>query len=190
MAKLQPMFITGANAKITVYDGSVVRTLAYATDVSYSINVDHIAVETMGRYEAVSNEPVNYSVGGNLSVVRYTKWAYNYAAAAAKLHGQAKTGNSVNNWAPGAFNPKVLLGSKTFDITIYQKLSSDTVDATTTALTTAPEKLIKIEDCRLTSRGAGLSKRNLMVEMFNFVGILASDEQDQTGYSGDDDLQP
>jgi hypothetical protein len=54
MAGKKPSFITGATAKIKI--GNL--TMAYAQDVSYSTTVTTIPIETMGRYEVVSNEPV------------------------------------------------------------------------------------------------------------------------------------
>jgi hypothetical protein len=68
MANKIPSFVTGATAKIKA--GGL--TFAYAQDVSYRVNVDTIPIETMGRYEAVTNEPVNYTVSGELAIVRYT----------------------------------------------------------------------------------------------------------------------
>jgi hypothetical protein len=56
MAGKTPSFITGATAKIKI--GAL--TMAYAQDVSYNTTVTTIPIETMGRYEVVSNEPVAY----------------------------------------------------------------------------------------------------------------------------------
>ena len=180
MSKLKPVFITGANAKITIDN----VTLAYAIDVNYAIQVDHIAVETMGRYEAVSNEPVNYSVGGSLSVIRYTKKSYD--AAQNKLPGLHADGNSAKQIAPSQFNPGNLLASETFDLIVYQKLTKS--KNTDNKSVPDPESVMTITDCRFTSRGAGLSKRNLLVEQFNFVGILANDESEAVSTSSDTDL--
>ena len=182
---MMPTFITGANARVKV-DG---KTFAYASDVSYSIGVDVIPIETMGRYEAASLEPVNYSVAGELAVVRYTKLAVS-AGRGENLQGKDANGNGLGNVTgvsgqnlSGQFNPGVLLKSKTWDLDVYQKkdqLAGDTgIDATA---------VIKIKDCRFTSMSAGLTKRGILVDRFRFMGILAGDDSFFASNSGDQDL--
>jgi hypothetical protein len=184
MAGKLPSFITGANAKIKIGD----LTMAYAQDVSYSIEVSTIPVETIGRYEVVANEPVAYFVSGTLSVIRYTKSA---ASAASTIDGVQKTGNSINNWDDtaagnigGHFDPSRLLSSKTFDLEIFSKLPSDTAGANGT------ESIIKVRDCRLTRKSGSVTKRGLIVDQFAFSAILAdNDDETASGTSGDQDLK-
>jgi hypothetical protein len=185
MAK-KPIFITGANAKLKV-DG---KTFAYAQDVSYSVAVDTIPVETMGRYEAVTNEPVNYSVAGEFAIVRYTSSA---VAASAGIDNPATGGNGLgavkgtNNSAKALsshVNPGEMLNSATWDLEVYQKGvgAADTVP------------VIKVTDCRITRKSGGLNKRGILVERISFVGILHSDDSTtaanstQISNSGDTDL--
>jgi hypothetical protein len=66
---MMPTFITGANAKIKVA-GS---TLAYCTDLSYTVEVNHVVPRVLGMYEGVSVEPVSYGVAGSFSVIRYAR---------------------------------------------------------------------------------------------------------------------
>lgn len=190
MAGKLPSFITGANAKITV--GGV--TFAYAADVSYQIAVDTIPIETMGRYEAISNEPVNYSVGGELSVVRYTGIAHtnNMAGAAANGNGLGNVNYKTGGNGADEINPAQLLVSQTWDLNVYQKVQSGNPSVTSPAETNpgAPTSgaVITITDCRFTRKTAGINKRGILVDRLSFVGILAHDDSFQAGTSGDADL--
>jgi hypothetical protein len=181
MAGVIPAFVTGATAKIKA--GGL--TFAYAQDVSYRVSVDTIPVETMGRYEAVTNEPVNYSVAGELSVVRYTK-----IASTAGLPGTNAGGNGLGlaNWTTTGkgsdqFDPGLLIGSKTWDLEVFQKGPRAT--GTNAAAT---QKVLKITDCRFTNKSAGLNKRGILVDRMTFVGILASDDSFTASHSGDIDM--
>lgn len=186
MAGKKPSFVTGANAKIKVGG----RTFAYASDVSYQVAVDTVPIETMGRYEAVTNEPVNYSVGGELSVVRYT--------AVAKTNGMPGTNSTGNglgavNFATGGngaehINPGNLLLSQTWDLSVYQKTQNATTTAGGTAVTTEAAEFITIKDCRFNRKSAAINKRGILVDRLSFVGILADDESFDSSHSGDDDL--
>jgi hypothetical protein len=183
MAGKIPSFVTGATAKIKA--GGL--TFAYAQDVNYRITVDTIPVETMGRYETVSNEPVNFSVSGDLAIVRYTK-----VAKTNNMAGAAAGGNGMGNvaWAsPGGgagsdgLNPGTLIVSQTWDLNVFQKID------TAGAVTDAP-KVITVTDCRFTNKTAGLNKRGILVDHFTFVGILANDDSWTASNSGDTDLAP
>ncbi len=183
MASKIPSFVTGATAKIKA--GGL--TFAYAQDVSYRVNVDTIPIETMGRYETVSNEPVNYSVAGELSIVRYTAIAKNN-----NMPGTNAGGNGLGkaNWVTGGngadmFNPGTLITSQTFDLAVFQKTAAG-VDG---AISPAVNTVIVITDCRFNNKSAGLNKRGILVDRLAFVGILASDDSFTAGNSGDTDLQ-
>ena len=184
MAGKIPSFITGANAKIKVAG----ITIAYAQDVSYSTTVTTIPIETMGRYEVVSNEPVAYFVDGGLSVIRYT----NIADGDNGPGQAAATGNSVAQWAFSGnpernafdhFNPGKLLVSETWDLEIFQKNGEGD-----------PVAVVKLRDCRFTRKGGAINKRGILVEQFAFNAILADEEagagDNQAQPSGDQDLQP
>lgn len=187
MAGKLPSFITGANAKIKA--GGL--TIAYAQDVNYAATVDTIPVETMGRYEVVSNEPVGYRVSGTLNVVRYTP-----IAQLNKMAGAAKNGNGLGNWefqspsggvASDHVNPGKLLSSQTWDLAIFQKEQASTSTADTVGAITT-QSTVTIQDCRFTSLGGAITKRGILVESYSFVGILESDESFDASNSGDNDL--
>ena len=178
MAGKKPSFVTGANAKIKI--GNL--TMAYAQDVAYNVTVTTIPIETMGRYEVVSNEPVAYFCEGSFSVIRYTKVAYDQG-----MSGTATDGNGIGNWAfneddsegTGAdqMNPAQILSSGTFTVEVFQKLDDKTL-----------QPVDKIKDCRLTRKGAGINKRGVLVDNFAFVGILADGDSFTANESGDEDL--
>jgi hypothetical protein len=178
MAGKTPSFITGATAKIKI--GNL--TMAYAQDVSYNTTVTTIPIETMGRYEVVSNEPVAYFVDGSLSIIRYTK-------EAAAMNGTAANGNSVEQWnnaagsggnAGAGFDPARMIASETFDIEVFQKLIAG-----------GTESVGKLRDCRFTRKGGAINKRGILVEQFAFNAILMNNDGDvEAGHSGDNDLQP
>lgn len=181
MAGKLPSFVTGATAKIKA--GGL--TFAYAQDVNYRVDVMTIPIETMGRYEAVSNEPVNYSVSGDLAVVRYTA-----IAKANNMPGANAGGNGLGeaNWTTGGkgsdqFDPGNLLTSQTWDLAVFQK-----TQPAENAPTQDTAQVITITDCRFTSKGAGLNKRGILVDRMAFVGILASDDSFTASHSGDNDL--
>jgi hypothetical protein len=186
MAAKKPSFVTGANAKIKVGG----KTFAYASDVSYSVIVDTVPIETMGRYEAVTNEPVNYAVAGELSVVRYTS-----IAKANNMPGTNTGGNGLGkvDFATGGnashhINPGNLLLSQTWDLSVFQKTQAATTAGGATATTTESDEFMTIRDCRFTRKSAGINKRGILVDRLSFVGILADDESFDASGSGDQDL--
>lgn len=177
MAGIKPAFITGANAKIKVAN----KTFAYASDVSYQIVVDTIPIETMGRYEAVTNEPVNYSVAGELSIVRYTKQTATIGIPNTATNGNglgAVTNASSVGKVSDQFDPSQMLASETFDLEVFQKLAGGAIS----------DAVIKIMNCRFTRKSAGLNKRGILIDRLSFVGILGQDDSFSVGGSGEQDL--
>jgi hypothetical protein len=183
MAQMKPGFITGANAKIKMFG----KTIAYCADVAYNITVQTIPIESMGKYEVHSNEPVAYSVDGSFSIIRYTKRASSGTEGGKIADVASGKGNDPSQIEAGSsgkasehLNPAKLLTSQTFDLEIHEK--GDGADLQVT----------KVIDCRLTRRGMSLNKRGVMVDNYAFVGILHQDSDaataDQTGNSGATDL--
>ena len=168
--QIRPSLITGANAKIKVGE----KVLAYAVNVSYGVQVETIPIETMGRYEVVSHEPISYYVGGSLAIIRYNGEAV--VQHPNSLPNANNSGNKVDNWVNGHFNPATLINSETVDIDILQKIG------TRQPGTSASDDIqtIKVMNCRLTSKGGQLSKRGYLIEAYDFVGVLQQDEGSQT----------
>ena len=186
MAGKKPSFITGANAKIKVGG----KTFAYASDVSYQVVVDRIPIETMGRYEAVSNEPVNYSVAGELSVVRYTGIAKTNGMPGTNTggNGLGKVDFTTGGNAADEINPGNILLSQTWDLSVFQKEQTGVTAGGGTAQVTDSVEFITIKDCSFTRKSAALNKRGILVDRLAFVGILAHDESFDSSNSGDIDL--
>lgn len=186
MAARKVSFVTGANAKVKV--GGL--TFAYASDVSYSVAVDTVPIETMGRYEAVTNEPVNYSVAGQLSIVRYTSIAKqnNMPGTATNGNGLGEVNFNTGGNAADQVNPGNILFSQTFDLAVYQKTQAADTTPGQEATTTDAVEFITITDCRFNRKSAGINKRGILVETLGFVGILGSDDSFAPSNSGDDDL--
>lgn len=182
MAGKVPSFVTGANAKIQA--GGL--TFAYASDVSYQVIVDTVPVETMGRYETVSNEPVNYSVAGSLSVVRYTAIAKqnNMPGTNTGGNGLGKANFVTGGKGSDQIDPGNILFSTTWDLAVFQKVQP----AEGAPAVSSNPAFITITDCRFTRKSAGINKRGILVDSLAFVGILASDESFAASHSGDTDL--
>lgn len=62
-----PFFITGANCKIRING----VTMAYATDLAYSVQINYQQAKVCGMYEADTLEPVGYSITGQFTVIKY-----------------------------------------------------------------------------------------------------------------------
>lgn len=175
MSGLKPSFLTGANAKIKI--GAI--TIAYAQDVSYRASVSTLPIEIMGRYEVVSHEPIAYSVEGSLSVIRYT--------AAALTSGAAANGNGVGEWnitntdtAESHFNPAKLMNAETFDLEVFQRIGPGNGD-----IQDGPNGgIVRLIDCRFTSKGGSLNRRGVLIEQFSFNAILADDDSFTATNSG------
>jgi len=142
MSGIRPFFITGANAKIKLNG----KTLAFCTDLTYSVQVITQTPKILGMYEGSSVEPLGYNVSGSFTIIRYAK---NAKAATGKKapHDTAinDAGNGVGNWGSvwgsGLFNgaaaslglgndgranealdPSRFNQGTTFDIQVYQKV--------------------------------------------------------------------
>jgi len=185
MAGVKPGLITGSNAKIQ-FGG---KTLAYATDIQYSVETAVIPVEVMGHFEVIANEPIAVTVNGSFTVVRYAKGA---AVAnttdpnSATLPGAAASGNGVGKLGGDqaeAFNPAKILLTKTVDIAVFQKKPNDAGTEVT-----ASSEVVKIIDCRLTRMSGSVNKRGVLTEAYAFVGRLLQDDDHAVGVSTDTDL--
>jgi len=147
---MTPFFITGSNAKIKLNG----KTLAFCTELSYSVQVLTQTPKVLGMYEGSSVEPLGYSVSGSFSIIRYVKDIS--SAVGSKPHGTADNdaGNGVGNWgstwgsdsgqdffarngvgndgrANEALNPSKLQNGTTFDIQVYQKTANGGKSANT-----------------------------------------------------------
>ena len=183
MADVKPGLITGSNAKIQ-FGG---KTLAYATDIQYSVETAVIPVEVMGHFEVIANEPIAVTVNGSFTVVRYAKGAAVGTGNSATLPGAAASGNGIGQLGGDnqrdAFNPAKILLTKTVDIAVFQKKPNDAGTDVT-----ASSEVFKIIDCRLTRMSGSVNKRGVLTEAYAFVGRLLQDDDHTVGVSTDTDL--
>ena len=144
MSGQTPFFLTGGNARILLNN----RTVAFATDVSYRITVNHASPRVLGRFEVETIQPLSYEISGSMTVFRYGRGIQSfYASASPKDVDNA--GNGVGSFglpsfggalggalglptADGqwdgspddSFNPSRMFQSKMFNIEIRQKVAS------------------------------------------------------------------
>lgn len=174
MSGMAPFFITGSNCKIKING----VTLAYATNFSYSVSIPHARPKNLGSYESNSLEPLSYDVNGSFDIIRYVdglkskmeKMGYSVPSGVSNL------GNGIGSWstmtgkkagnmlssndgmANDSLNPSKLHDAITFDIEVYQKLP----DGKTTGV-------VRVRNSRITAMNAGIQKRGVMVQSFQFI---------------------
>ena len=144
MSDQTPFFLTGANAKILLNN----KTVAFATDVSYRISVNHATPRVLGRYEVETIQPLSYEVSGSLTIIRYGRGISDiykeHAPSDVSSHGSGigsyglasfggimgsalglPTSDGQFDGVPNeAFDPSRLFQSKMFNIEIRQKLAT------------------------------------------------------------------
>jgi hypothetical protein len=175
MAGIKSTFVVGARAKVKIDS----KTLAFATNVNYTVDVAHIPVEVLGAYEVVAYEPVGYRVNGTLTIVRYTANGNTTRTDGANADGNSvfKMGDSANAArAPAAFNPGNLILSETFEIEVYDRRDGTKAND--------GQKFVTIHDARFERRSGGLNAKGLLEEQYSFNGILMHDDAATVSKSG------
>jgi len=175
MAGIKSTFVVGARAKVKI-DG---KTLAFATNVNYTVDVAHIPVEVLGSYEVIAYEPVGYRVNGTMTVVRYTANGNTTRVDEATNDGNSvfKMGTAANAArAPAAFNPGNLLLSETFEVEVYDRRDG--------IKSNDGQKFVTIQDARFERRSGGLNAKGLLEEQYSFNGILMHDDAATVSKSG------
>lgn len=209
----QPTFITGATAKIRLNG----KTLAFCTDFSCSIQILTKTPRVLGKYEGDSVEPLSYSVSGSFSVLRYAKGVKQALGPGRAPAGLAENdaGNGVGNWgtswggklgdilassgvgndgrAQEALDPSKFKAGTTFDIQIFQKVSTGVPPTEANSLATAIDVLnggnisniknpvptvaylgvLNIRKARITQADFSIQKKAVAMDRFNFVAIFA-----------------
>lgn len=191
MAGLRPTFITGANAKVRVND----KTLAYCTDLSYSVQVLTQTPKVLGMYEGSSVEPLGYTVSGSFSIIRYAKDVQENVGGKT-VNGLAgnDAGNGVGNWggvwggkvgdflarngvgndgrANEALDPSRFSNGVTFDIQVYQKTPNGDIG------------VANIRNVRITQADFNLQKKGAATQRFNFVALYCDEDSFIADFSG------
>ena len=189
MAGMRPFFLTGANAKIKVNN----MTLAYCTNLSYSVQVNHATPRVLGMYEPTSIEPLSYLVTGSFTVVRYVADVKDNVGGVSP-HGANEGGNGVGNWGPDglgkrlaagfnlsapdgraydALNPSKLDKATGFEIYVYQKLADGEQQSVT-----------KIREARITRADFNLGVRSAATQTFTFTAVYADEDSFIADFSG------
>jgi len=181
MSGVKPFFLTGANAKIKVNG----RTLAYCTNLSYSVRVEHATPTVLGMYEASSVEPIGYTVTGQFSVIRYIADVAN-GVAGKNPNGVRNHGNGIGNWGESGVSianladgrayenlkPSKLHTATTFDLEVIQKTPTGSIAAA------------KIRDVRITQADFKLEKKSAATQTFNFTALYADEDSFLADFSG------
>jgi hypothetical protein len=189
MAKLAPFFLTGANAKIKLNG----KTLAFVTDLSYSVEIPHAAPTLLGNYEPASLEPLAYKVLGSFNLIRYIDGVANdLKSRGYKIpHGVNDNGNGVGNWGPDGFldrngifssdgqankalNPAEFDGAVRFDIEVWQKTPGGELCA-----------VARFRDCRIVRTNFNISKKSPAMQSFSFQALYADEDSFLSNMSGE-----
>jgi len=189
MAGMRPFFLSGANAKIKVNN----MTMAYCTNLSYSVTVNHASPKVLGMYEPTSIEPIGYSVTGTFTVVRYV--ADVAGNVGGKLpHGVDEGGNGIGNWGPDGLgkrlaagfnlsatdgraydnlNPGKLEKATGFEIDVFQKLSDGRL-----------QSVARIREARITRADFSLAKGSVATQTFQFTALYVDEDSFLADFSG------
>lgn len=184
MAGVKPFFLTGANAKVRVNN----RTLAFCTNLQYSVTVNHATPRVLGMYEPTSVEPISYLVTGTFSIVKYVADAKNNITGKSP-NDTSETGNGVGSWGEGGLNnivdlqgddgrthesmdPSKLHTATGFEIYVYQKIDG------------GQQSVARIRDARITKADFSMSKKNAATQTFQFTALYADEDTFVADFSG------
>ena len=190
MAGKLPFFTTGSNAIVRLNG----KTMAFCTDVGYSVSVAHALPKVLGMYECISVEPLSYEVSGSFSVIRYMNGVKDLLPEGASPVGVNPGGNGVGEWGPGALrdlilghdgrakdalNPATYGASCGFDIEIMQKVSSSIAGVKLTV------PVAKLRNCRIVKADFSIgSKTSPAVQRFMFYAMYVDEDSFQADVSG------
>jgi len=180
MAGKVPFFLTGANAKIKVNG----VTLAFASNLSYQVDVPHFAPKVLGVYEGDSLEALGYSIRGQFSVIRYIEGLQRNGDTPI---GAETTGNGLGNWTkyrgglgglaantiglPGDskahqnLDPSRFSDGMAFDIEVYQKMPNGETSGA-----------FRLRGVRITGVSGSLSKKEAYGQVFSFQAQYFDDD--------------
>lgn len=179
MAGLIPSMLTGSMVVLRIGDAKI----AYCQNLRFQRNVAHAPIVGVGSYSVHALEPVDYSAGGSMTILRYTTDILFGSPDETTLPGRRdllwgatipenlrsaqqdyrRNGNSMIDSL--SFNPAKLLLSHTFDIDVYEK---STIPATGEIISEGT-KLFTFLDCRLTGYSFDFIPGSLLTENVDFV---------------------
>ena len=183
MANVTPFFITGANCKLKVNG----VTLAFATNLNYSVSVPHARAKMLGSYEANSFDPLSYDINGSFTIIRYIDGLKEKleSLGVTAPSGVDNKGNGIGSWttvgqdnkfaqafgngsdgrADRSLTPSSLQDGVTFDIEVYQKLPNDDFLGVS-----------RLRNVRITQMSSQLSKRGNMMQTFQFIAQFLDED--------------
>ena len=186
---MKPFFLTGANAKIKVNN----LTLAYCTNLSYSVQVNHATPRVLGMYEPTSVEPLSYIVTGSFTVVRYVAEVKNNTKGK-KPKGVDEGGNGIGNWGPDGLSKRLASGlsTKATDGRAYDNLNPSKLDKATGFEIYVFQKLhdgdlqsvARIRDARITRADFNIGTRAPATQTFQFTAVYADEDSFLADFSG------
>ena len=186
---MRPFFLTGANAKIKINN----QTLAYCTNLSYSVKVNHATPRVLGMYEATSVEPLSYIVTGSFSVVRYIADVAGNVGGSLP-HGVNEGGNGIGNMGPDGLGKRLVAGFSlsATDGRTYDNLNPGKLDKATGFEIYVFQKLhdgkqqsvARIRDARITQADFSLSKNQAATQTFQFTAVYADEDSFKADMSG------
>ncbi len=209
MAGAKPFFVTGANAKIRING----RTIAFCTDVSYKVTVNHASPRVLGRFEVETHQPLSYDVEGSFTIIRYAKdlkskldpvagaasntgngigaWGLSHGNAASRAAGLPSADGQWDGRADESLRPSRMFQSSLFDIEISQKVSNETGgnNAIENFLGVGSGNegecaIAKLQGCRIEVASFTLNKRSAAIQSFSFKAQYAHEDTFLASKSG------
>lgn len=183
MANKVPFFLSGANAKIKING----VTLAFATNLSYQVDIPHFAPKVLGAYENDSLEALGYSIRGQFSVIRYLEGSKKRTGDSAADRVD-NSGNGLGSWTigrntenfvvgraagdPGSgdngawqnLDPSSFADGTSFDIEVYQKITNSLSPA------------FRLRGVRITGVSGSLAKKEIYGQVFSFQAQYFDDD--------------
>ena len=185
MAGRKPFFLTGANAKIKVNG----VTLAFCTNLSYSVQVTHATPHVLGMYEATSIEPTAYKVSGTFTIIKYVADAvYDIGGEQVAPDGVSARGNGVGSWSKEDSTFKKWLGGfdfkNGFDARAYDSLTPKELHKASGFVIEVFQDVgdgnfrgaAKIRNARITQADFSISKKSAAQETFAFTAIYIDED--------------
>jgi hypothetical protein len=190
---MAPFFISGPNCKIKVNG----VTMAFATELSVEVSIQHQQAKVLGMYEADTIEPISYNITGSFVVIKYIEGA---KAALEKAgftapHGATNLGNGIGSMGSQnsivksaglgdgrlqeALDPSKLGIATGFDIELYQVMPKGTVPGSTdfdirssrlySDNATDTKGILRLRDCHITGMRTSITKKGVMMQSYNFI---------------------
>ena len=185
---MKPFFLTGANAKVKINN----QTMAYCSNLSYSVQVNHATPRVLGMYEPTSVEPLSYLVTGTFTVIRYIADIKGNVGGPVP-HGVDEGGNGVGNMGPDGLGKRLAAG---FDLSAtdgrtYDNLNPGKLDKATgfeiqvfQKLQGKVQSVAQIRGARITRADFNLAKGTPATQTFQFTALYADEDSFLADFSG------